>query len=105
MFTTDPLLRPYSAPELRLKIKFLDGIHRQQGCRRPADTYLVQRGVVEVGIVVVGAVHAVIVGAVAVAVDVELAKTELGAGYSRRLDGRAGHQRNQLPEIAAVERQ
>ena len=66
--------------ELRLQVEFLDGVDRQERSGSSADAGLVQRGVVEERIVVVGAVEGVVIGAVAIAVDVELSESTLRAG-------------------------
>src|SRR4029077_17743182 len=55
------------------------------------------------GIVVVGTVERVIVRAVAIAIDIELAEPFFGAGDTGTLDGDAGDEGDELAEIAAVE--
>ena len=90
---------------LRLQIELLDGVNRQQAGRCSGNAHLVQRRVVEEGIVVVRAVQQVVVAAVAVAVDVELAEALLSAGHAAAFHGHAGSQRHQLAEVASVQRQ
>ena len=91
--------------ELRLQVEFLDRVNRQNRSRSSADAGLVESGIVEKRIVVVGAVERVVVGAVAAAVNRELSKSALDRGHARRLHRRAWHQRHQLSEIASVQRQ
>ena len=91
--------------ELRLQIEFLNRVDGQHRSRRPADAGLVERGVVEERIVVVGTVERVVVGTVAAAVDGELPEAALDARHAGRFDRRARHQGDQFAEVASVQRQ
>ncbi len=104
MLITDPLLRPYSGAKLRLQVEFLDRINRQQRRRCASDPSLVERGVIEERIVVVGAVHGVVVRPIPVAVDRELPKPALDRGHARRLHRCSGNQRHQFAEVPPVQR-
>ena len=85
-----------------MEIKLLDGINGQNGRRSAADPDLIERGVVEERVVIVGAVERIVVGPIAVTVDRELPESALDRGYAGRVHGRAGHQGDEFPEITAV---
>ena len=90
--------------ELRLQVELLNGVERQQCSGRAGDAHLVQRGIIEERIVVVGAVEIVVVGTIAIAADVELAKTLFRAGHARTFDGNTRREGNEFAKIAAIER-
>src|SRR5438445_3223141 len=91
--------------KLRLQVELLDGINGQQRGGSAADSHLIQSRVVEERIVVVGTVEGVVVGTIAVSVDVELSETTLRAGNAGRIDRGPGRQCDQFAEIATIERE
>lgn len=88
-----------------MQVEFLNRIERQERCGSPGNADLVERGVVEERIVVVRAVERVVIRAVAIAVDVELAGAFFRTGNAGAFDGDAGRERHELAEIATVERE
>src|SRR5437667_2753642 len=78
--------------KLRLEIELLDGINGEKRCGSAADSNLIERGIIEEGIVVVGAIQGVVVGPVAVAVDRELPESALYRGHPRWFHGSSWHQ-------------
>ena len=89
--------------ELRLQVEFLDRVDGEKRCGSAADSCLVQRRVVEEGIVVVGAIERVVVGTVAVAIDVELPEPALRTCDAGRINGCTRRQCDQLSEVAAIQ--